>query len=296
MPAAMTECYNSAMQAIRSIDGRLVDATGARSFWRRRIGATAGTHEHLVDALALAFVNRIVIEDPAAFDAIRGTPAIFVANHQVAIESLLFAALVPGLHERILVALAKTEHRESWLGRLARLISSVSADTDPENLVFFDRTDAASLLAIVDGLRARLTTSDASILVHVEGTRARAANVPVQRMSSIWVDLALASDAVMVPVRFTGGLPLSEVATSLDFPVGYGRQDYFIGRPIRPEEPRSLNLIERQRRVLGAINALGARAEVPGRPDSEIADAVARCVQQGSSTEECVLRVVVDRL
>ena len=57
-------------------------------------------------------------------------------------------------------------------------------------------------------MRARLTASDASILVHVEGTRARVANAPVQRMSSIWVDLALASDAVMVPVRFTGGLPL----------------------------------------------------------------------------------------
>ena len=284
------------MQEIRSIDGRLVDVTGARNFWRRRMGATAGTHEDLVDALAFAFVNRIVIEDPAAFDAIRGRPAIFVANHQVAIESLLFAALVPGLHERILVALAKAEHRESWLGRLARSIASVSDDTDPENLVFFDRADAASLLTIVNGLRARLTASDASILVHVEGTRARVANAPVQRMSSIWVDLALASDAVMVPVRFTGGLPLNEVATSLEFPVGYGRQDYYIGRPIRPEELRPLNLIERQRRVLGAINALGARVEVPGQPDSEIADAVARCVHQGKATEECVLRVVVDRL
>src|SRR5919112_6469178 len=106
----MTECYNSAMQEIRSIDGRLIDVTGARNFWRRRMGVAGGTHEDLVDALASAFVNRIVIEDPAAFDAIRGGPAIFVANHQVAIESLLFAALVPGLHERILVALAKAEH------------------------------------------------------------------------------------------------------------------------------------------------------------------------------------------
>jgi 1-acyl-sn-glycerol-3-phosphate acyltransferase len=284
------------MQEIRSIDGRLVDVTGARNFWRRRLGATAGTHEDLVDALASAFVNRIVIEDPAAFDAIRGRPAIFVANHQVAIESLLLAGLVAGLHERILVALAKAEHRDSWLGRLARSIASVSGDTDPENLVFFDRADAASLLTIVNGLRARLTASDASILVHVEGTRARVANAPVQRMSSIWVDLALASDAVVVPVRFTRGLPLNEVATSLEFPIGYWKQDYYIGRPIRPEELRPLNLIERQRRVLGAINALGARVEVPSQPDSAIADAVARCVHQGKTTEECVLRVVVDRL
>ena len=249
-----------------------------------------------MDALASAFVNRIVIEDPPAFDAIRGRPAIFVANHQVAVESLLFAALVPGLHERTLVTLAKAEHRESWLGRLARSIASASDDTDPEIVVFFDRADAASLLTIVDGLRARLTASDASILVHVEGTRARVANAPVQRMSSIWPDLALASDAAMVPVRFTGGLPLTEVAVNLDFPVGYGGQDYHIGRPIRADELRPLNLIERQRRVLGAINALGTRADVPGQPDFAIADAVARCVEQGASTEECVLHVVVDRL
>lgn len=285
------------MQEIRSsIDGRLVDVIGARNFWRRRIGATAGTHEDLVDALAFAFVNRIVIEDPAAFDAIRGTPAIFVANHQVAIESLLFAALVPGLHERILIALAKAEHRESWLGRLARSISSVSGATDPENLVFFDRADAASLLTIVDGLRGRLTSTDASILVHVEGTRARVAGAAVHKMSSIWVDLALASDAVVVPVRFTGGLPLSEAATSLEFPVGYGQQDYHIGRPIRPEALRPLNLIERQRCVLGAINALGPRVEVPGQPNTEIAEAVARSVRDGSSIEECVMGVVVGLL
>src|SRR5262245_18080592 len=138
------------MQEIRSaIDGRLVDVTGARTFWRRRIGATAGAHEDLVDALAFAFVNRIVIEDSAAFDAIRGTPAIFAANHQVAIESLLFAALVPGLHQRVIVALAKAEHRQSWLGQLAGSISTRSGASDPENLVFFDRADPASLLTIV---------------------------------------------------------------------------------------------------------------------------------------------------
>jgi len=277
-----------------SIENRPIDVTGARDFWRRRIGATARAHENLVDALASAFVNRIVIEDAAAFASVRGRPAIFVANHQVAIESLLFAALVPGLHDRVIVALAKAEHRESWLGRLARSMSRGSATTDPQNLVFFDRADPKSLLAIVDGLRERLMASDASILLHVEGTRARVANAPVQRMSSIWTDLALASNALMVPVRFTGGLPLGDATTSLDFPVGYGRQDYYIGRPIRPDELRPLNLLERQRLVLASINALGR--DVPGQPNDEIADAVARCERSGSPTEECVLRVVVDRL
>jgi 3-hydroxymyristoyl/3-hydroxydecanoyl-(acyl carrier protein) dehydratase/1-acyl-sn-glycerol-3-phosphate acyltransferase len=267
-----------------------LDTTGARAFWRRRLGTGPGLAEDLVDGLARQFVGDIVLADAAAFGALRGRPVVFLANHQVAVESLLFATLVPGLHDRVVVALAKAEHRETWMGQLMRLIARFPGGADPRTLVFFDRSDGASLLPILEELRRRMTEEDASLLVHVEGTRARAAGVPATRMSAVWIDLALAADAAVVPVRFTGGLPLAEARQRLEFPLGYGRQDYRLGRPLLPDELRPLDLAARQRRVLDAINALGPRAESPAAPDPAFEDAVQACrAKTGGRTEHAVL-------
>jgi 1-acyl-sn-glycerol-3-phosphate acyltransferase len=266
-----------------------LDATGARAFWRRRLGTGPGLAEDLVDGLGAQFVGDIVLADAAAFGALRGRPVVFLANHQVAVESLLFATLVPGLHDRVVVALAKSEHRETWMGQLMRLIARVPGGADPRTLVFFDRSDGASLLPILEELRRRMTEEDASLLVHVEGTRARAAGLPATRMSSVWIDLALAADAAVVPVRFTGGLPLAEAPQRLEFPLGYARQDYRLGRPLLPDELRPLDLAARQRRVLDAINALGPRAETPAAPDPAFDSTLAEWRPRSRSAEHAVL-------
>src|SRR4029079_785943 len=159
-----------------------LDAPGARAYWRRRVGAGPGLAEDLVDALARQFVERGGVADPDALQAVHGRPALFLANHQVGIESLLFSVLASGLHGRVLVALAKAEHRQSWRGRRARLLARAPGTADPANLVFFDRSDRASLPAIVDRLRRRMADEDSSLLVHVEGTRARAAGQALMRM------------------------------------------------------------------------------------------------------------------
>jgi len=252
-----------------------LDATGARSYWRRRVGAGPGLAEDLVDALARRFVDTVSVADPAALAAIDGRPVLFLANHQVGIESLLFSVLVSGLHGRVLVALAKAEHRESWLGRLARVLAEAPGTADPRNLVFFDRSDSASLLAIVDELRSRMRDEDASLLVHVEGTRALAAGLPVTRVSGVWTDLALAAGAAIVPVRFAGGLPSEAARQRLEFPVGFGRQTYHLGRPLLPEQMRPLDLAARQRRVLDAINGLGSATDAPSAPSPDFAREVA---------------------
>jgi 3-hydroxymyristoyl/3-hydroxydecanoyl-(acyl carrier protein) dehydratase/1-acyl-sn-glycerol-3-phosphate acyltransferase len=250
------------------------DVTGARAFWRKRLGTGPGLAEDLVDALARRFVGDVVVSDPPAFAALRGRPVLFLANHQVGIESLLCSVLVSGLQGRVLVALAKAEHRDSWMGRLIAHIARYPGAVDPRTLVFFDRSDMASLLPILEELRVRMTNEDASLLVHVEGTRALAARRPVSRMSGVWIDLALAADAPIVPVRFSGGLPLAEAAERLEFPVGFGRQTYHIGRPLPPHELRPLDLAARQRRVLDAINALGPLEEAASVPDPAFARAV----------------------
>jgi 3-hydroxymyristoyl/3-hydroxydecanoyl-(acyl carrier protein) dehydratase/1-acyl-sn-glycerol-3-phosphate acyltransferase len=274
-----------------------LDTTGARAYWRRRVGAGPGLAEDLVDGLARQFVERVAVADPGALEAVHGRPALFLANHQTGIESLLFSVLVSGLHGRVLVALAKAEHRQSWLGQLAQVLAQAPGTALPANLVFFDRSDGASLLAIVDRLRRRMADEDASLLVHVEGTRALSAGHALTRMSGVWTDLALAAGAAVVPVRFTGGLPATEASQRLEFPVGFGRQTYHLGRPLLPEDLRPLDLAARQRRVLDAINGLAPAADVPAAADPDFASALEGWRRRvGDGGERAVLLAALARL
>jgi hypothetical protein len=88
-------------------------------------------------------------------------------------------------------------------------------------------------------------------------------------MSSAFIDLALAVGAPIIPVRFVGGLPVEEVGARLEFPVGFGRQDYWIGTPILPERLAAMPYKDRKATVLAAMNALGPElaGERPIAPD-----------------------------
>ncbi len=109
-------------------------------------------------------------------------------------------------------------------------------------------------------------------MVHVEGTRSLSCRDRVEKMSGTFVDLALKTGVPIVPVRFSGGLPVEPVATRLEFPAGMGRQDIHLGRPLRPEELRGLHYGARKERVIEAINGLGAPNELeePQEGDGEL--------------------------
>ena len=104
--------------------------------------------------------------------------------------------------------------------------------------------------------------------------RSTRANQPVTKMSGVFVDLALALGAPIVPVRFSGGLPLEPGEGRLEFPVGLGRQDFWLGAPILPEALATLPYKERSERVMAAINALGPgpgeERPLPGDPALEL--------------------------
>ena len=107
-------------------------------------------------------------------------------------------------------------------------------------------------------------------MVHVEGTRAHSARHRVTKMSGVFCDLAIGAGVPVVPVRFSGGLPIEPVAEKLEYPVGMGRQDYWLGTPILPEELAALPYKARIERVTAAIGALGADPDgetpLPGDP------------------------------
>ena len=100
----------------------------------------------------------------------------------------------------------------------------------------------------------------------------------------------------MVPVRFVGALPRQPLEERIEFPIGMGRQDIYLGRPILPDELHALHYGDRKRLVIDAINALGPPNDLE-RPNPGDADFEARVQAwqqaRGVSHEHAVLREVL---
>jgi 1-acyl-sn-glycerol-3-phosphate acyltransferase len=261
-----------------------------RAFWREWFQRGPWPIEDLYYGLAERFVRRVVLADPAAFAALRGRSVLYLANHQVGIESLLFSVIASGLAQRPTVTLAKAEHQTSWLGQLIKQSFSYPGVRDPQVITFFHREDRESLPAIMMDLAESL--NERSVMVHIEGTRSLSCRTPVEKMSGAFIDLAIARGAPIVPVRFVGGLPREPLETRLEFPVGFGQQDIWLGRPLDPAALAAVPYGERKRRVIGAINGLGPKnaAEEPLPGDAAFKAAVDSLVRERGLSRERALR------
>jgi len=82
----------------------------------------------------------------------------------------------------------------------------------------------------------------------------------------------------------------------LEFPVGFGRQEFWIGGPIEPAQLRPLTLKDRKKLVIDAINGLGptAEQELPGAPDPAFAEAVAAWQSRAAGPERATLLATLD--
>ncbi|MBN8616319.1 MAG: polyketide synthase dehydratase domain-containing protein [Deltaproteobacteria bacterium] len=266
---------DAASVTVTGTDAPSLDLGVVRSFWRsslsrtsRPIGPWPG--EDLYFALIERFMRRIVIEDPSSFAAkVAGRSALYLGNHQVGIESLLFGVVIASLTRIPTLTLAKQEHAESWLGKLILHGFSYPGLRDPRVIAYFDRTDPASLPRILGELGQRMKDGGQNVMIHVEGTRSVTCAQPVSKMSGVFVDLALTLNAPIVPVRFVGGLPREPLAQRLEYPVGMGRQDYIVGSPIEPEALASMPYKDRTETVMRAINALGPGHEIEAPFESD---------------------------
>jgi 3-hydroxymyristoyl/3-hydroxydecanoyl-(acyl carrier protein) dehydratase/1-acyl-sn-glycerol-3-phosphate acyltransferase len=266
-------------------------------FWRGWFDRDPWLVEDLYYGLIERFVGKVVLTSPEAFDAVRGRSVIYLGNHQVGVESLLFSIIASGLGQVPTVTLAKAEHRHTWLGELIAHCFRYPGVKDPGVIAFFDRDDKGSLPKILEALAVEMTTGPGrSVMVHVEGTRSLDCTTPVQKMSGAFLDMAMAVNAPVVPIRFVGALPRETMDHRIEFPVGMGRQEIYIGEPLLPEELAGLHYGDRKKRVLGAINCLGPRNadERPLPGDPEFAARVATWRLDHSVSEEhavlgCVL-------
>ncbi|MEN0061780.1 MAG: beta-ketoacyl synthase N-terminal-like domain-containing protein [Myxococcota bacterium] len=275
-----------------------LDIASIESHWDQYFGLGRWPVEDLYYGLIRRFVRRVHLVDPTAHAEVSGRSLLYLGNHQVGVESLLFSMLASGIHGVNTVTVAKAEHRESWLGLLIALCFGYPGASDPRVITFFDRDDKASLPGIIADLASDMTSSGGkSVMVHVEGTRALAARRPVEKMSGAFIDMALHVNAPVVPVRFVGALPVQPLTERLEFPVGMGQMDIWIGRPILPETLQSMTYKDRKELAVQSMNALGPplSEEWPFPADPAFAAAVDAWVERtGASHEHAVLLKILE--
>ncbi len=268
-------------------------------FWQGWGGSSATVVQQLYSTLIERFVGCVEIEDVDALRLACRRPVLFLGNHQVAIESAVFAILASAFVGKPITTLAKIENREHWLELLLQHTLSYPGHRRVTTTKYFDRNAPDTLPGILRELAGEMSRDGRSSMIHIEGTRALSCRAQVSKMSGTFIDLAIELGSAIVPVRFTGGLPVEPLAERSEFPVNMGRQDIYLGRPIRPEELRSLGYRERSGRVLGAINGLGPASELerPHAPDPELEAAVYAWMERtGASLGHATMYRLIERL
>ncbi len=235
-----------------------IDWQKIRDYWVAETGTHGFVHD-LVGGLLNSFVRRVIISDPLEFQNLAQRPVLYLANHQTMVESLLFLAVASALTKTTAKAIAKDEHRYSWVGAFARVASS-TMEKPPLGMIFFKREQQKDILGILQKFKEE-TSLSTSLLVHVEGKRSLHCSAETKRISSVFTDLALQLGWPIVPVKFVGGLPVSG-DEFCDFPLNYGKQDYHIGKAIFPEKLKNYSYKDRPEAILRAMNSLGPLQEL----------------------------------
>ncbi len=269
------------------VEKPVVDIEGVIGYWHDLLGIGPWFGEDLMTALYGLFTRHLIFEDPGAFENMRGRSGLYLANHQVQIESMLFPVLMQAMAGPRMVTIANANHQNGWVGPLNDIIYSYPGMTYPENIVYFDQEDRESLFDIIGSLKSKIVDEGISVFLHVEGRLGLSCRNPVEVLSSVFIDMALESEIPIVPVRFVGGLPVEQMKATVDFPVGYGRQDYYVGRPILPEELEALSYAKRRKFVINAINGLGPPndEEAPNPPNPSFGREVNSWIAERGSTE-----------
>ena len=218
--------------------------------------------DDLIDGLFDRYVHRVMQQQSDTIERLQGRAALFVANHQVQVESLLISKLLPALTDVSMTTIANAKHQQRWIGEIIRCVDRYPGAVPLEQIVYFDQTSPQSMFDLIESYRSRAQQGPHSFFVHVDGTRAQSCRTPTYRCSSVFVDLALELDLPIVPVRFVGGLPVEPIDGKAEFPFEHSSQDYWIGEPIEPAALRALGLRERVDRVVGSINALSGPNDI----------------------------------
>ena len=276
-----------------------LDLEQLRAYGQRTTGIGPWAGQDLSLGLLSRFVRGVRIDDPPAFEKVRRGPALYLGNHQVQIESMLFPMVTTALTGVHIVTIAKEEHRTGWIGPLSDFSYRYPGVEYPRVIVYFNQRDPRSMFQILAQLKQEIAEQGHSVFVHVEGELGLACRRPVKRLSTVFLDMAQELSVPMVPVRLAGALPVGPVEEPLDFPLGFAAQDYHLGRPVLPGQLAGLPLARRRDLVLDALNSTGPELsqERPHEPDLAFQAAVARWQRErGVEQVQAVVLATLDRL
>lgn len=252
----------------------------------------------IINGLGRVFFRNLVIEGPPIK---AGEPVIYLANHQCALESLVFGGVMQVCTNSHIKAIAKKEHAESRIGQFTRW-SAAHPDADYEDCMCYVDQDHPRALA--EALRRTIaedvTEQGRSLLIHVEGARQNRCRTPLSTAAGFLLDMVLSSGASVRPVRFAGGLPVDGPACAYyEFPYRMAAQDVYVGAPLDLAACRGLARPERKRYVLEAIMSCGPdwRLEEPNPANPDLEAEIMQWMNQSATTlfdamAFCVLRRV----
>ncbi len=237
--------------------GEVVTRTGGSSLFGGPL------FEDLSRALRQSYVRHFRLTDPAVLEPLKSRPFVICANHQTAIESILFTDLFSRWAGLPVTTVTRTEHATSWIGRLTDFLWRYPQRTigvHPQLL--FDRDEPDSFLKIMAGYKAAQASVPHSLHLHIEGEQALSCRHRVKRMSAVIVDLAIDLNLPILPLRYSGGLPVEPLPEIVSFPDGFGQQDYTLGGPLMPEQLRRLPRPKAAEWVVETLNMMKPTPEV----------------------------------
>lgn len=269
------------------------------AFWKRELGIQSWFGGDVYFTLVRRFVNAVEFVDPADFESLKGRGVLFVGNHQVGLESMMFTMLMSGFHDMMTAAIAKSEHGVSWIGRIYASTFGRDDVKSPKLFVLVDRDDKRHMVTTMAREFELAGNNEQSLLVHTEGTRSLQCRIPVQVVARSLVDRAVKARMPIVPVRFVGGLPVEPLAERIEFPYRYGKFDIVVGKALHPETLEPMASDARRDAVLEAMIGVGEpwELEEPYPGDERIAaevpaDMAARGVDEAQAVLTSILGAI----
>jgi len=208
----------------------------------------------LVLSLCDRFVGDVKFADLEEAKAVG--PCIFLANHQVAIESFLFGVLGFAILGRPITTISKAENKQHWLGQFQDFAIEKYRESNPLEILYFQRENPTELLQILSGFLEEMGLSEKSLFVHAGGTREQSEGEGIAKMSSFVIDQAVQCDKPIIPVLFSNGLPKQDQGKKHELPVHFTGQSYTFGKAIMPAEFKTLNSAQRVALYLQRMDAL----------------------------------------
>jgi 3-hydroxymyristoyl/3-hydroxydecanoyl-(acyl carrier protein) dehydratase/malonyl CoA-acyl carrier protein transacylase len=258
----------------------------------------------LMLAVLQRFAGGLFLENPSVLNLMSSSPVLYVANHQIDLEGIVFAIALTAMSGRRCRVMARDTVRQEFWGQVFSCLGEHPGVSDPDLFLLVERQDINAMWqAFQDALRT-LRDDNGALLIHVEGVHKERAREPVGKVSAALVDSAVALELPLVPVRFAGSLPLEPVTERPEWPVGLAPGRAWVGGAIMPQTLRPLGSKQRAALVAEAINRLGAPAdalenEVPTQGDPALHEAVAQRMRQAQVSRAqailyCLLAEVPD--